>query len=174
MPMLQRLLEDRLQLKFHRDIKELPIYALEVAKSGKLHASEGECAPLPNGPPPAPQPGKFPQTPCGGMMMGFGSINGTSVGLAMLTPVLARNLGRTVVDKTGLKGEFDIKVQWTPDQALQGPPVGVPPDVPQPRPDPDGPSIFTAFQEQLGLKLESQKGPVEVIVIDHVEKPSEN
>jgi uncharacterized protein (TIGR03435 family) len=61
-----------------------------------------------------------------------------------------------------------------PDQALRGPPGGVPPDVPQPRPDPDGSCIFTAFQERPGLKLESHKGPVGVLVIDHVEWPSEN
>jgi uncharacterized protein (TIGR03435 family) len=182
--MLQSLLADRFQLKIHHETKELPIYALVLAnKDGKLgpqlvQSKEGSCTPFdPAKPPPPPDSGKPPVMGCGGMMMGFGNINGTSVGLAMLTPVLARNLGRTVVDKTGLKGEFDIKVQWTPDQTqlqLMGPPGGLPPDMPAPQFDPNGPSIFTAFQEQLGLKLESQKGPVDVIVIDHVEKPSDN
>jgi bla regulator protein blaR1 len=180
--MLQSLLADRFQLKIHHETKELPIYALVVAnKDGKLgpqlaESKPGSCEQFDaSKPPPPPPPGKPPVLGCGGMWMGIGSINGTSVGLAMLTPVLSRNLGRTVVDKTGLKGEFDLKVQWTPDQALQSPPGPPPPGVPPlPPVDPNGPSIFTAFQEQLGLKLESQKGPVDVIVIDHVEKPSEN
>jgi uncharacterized protein (TIGR03435 family) len=94
-----------------------------------------------------------------------------------MTPVLSRILGRTVVDQTGLKGKFDMRLEYTPDasQALQPPPGGLPPGAPQPPPvDPNGPSIFTALQEQLGLKLESQKGPVDMIVIDHVERPTEN
>jgi uncharacterized protein (TIGR03435 family) len=84
-------------------------------------------------------------------------------------------LGRTVVDKTGLTGKYDVKAQWTPDQnQLQALAGGAPPGEPVPQFDPNGPSIFTALQEQLGLKLESQKGPVDILVIDHVEKPSEN
>ena len=87
--------------------------------------------------------------------------------------VLTQQLGRTVVDKTGLKGNYNFTLNWTPDDSElpefkepaggQGSPL-----------DSSVPSIFTAIQEQLGLKLESQKGPVEILVIDHVEKPSEN
>ena len=84
---------------------------------------------------------------------------------------VARNLssftGRIVLDKTGLTGTFDLDLTWTPDQIPQGPlPPGAPPI------DPNGPSIFTAVQEQLGLKLDSQKGPVEVLVIDRAERPT--
>jgi uncharacterized protein (TIGR03435 family) len=94
-----------------------------------------------------------------------------------MIPVLSRILERTVVDQTGLKGKFNLTLQWTPEpnQGLQPPPGSLPPGAPQPPPaDPNGPSIFTALQEQLGLKLESQKGPVDMIVIDSVEKPTEN
>jgi len=86
--------------------------------------------------------------------------------------MLSRLLGRTVVDKTELTGKFDITMEWTPDefQSMQ-----LPPDLPKPpSADPAGPSIFSALQEQLGLRLESQKGPVEIFVIDHAEKPSDN
>jgi len=112
---------------------------------------------------------------CGGMMMGFDRVNAAGVEIAQLIPMLSRTLGRTVVDKTGLTGKFDISAHWTPDQAqmMQALPGGAPPGM-QPQFDPNGPSIFTALQEQLGLKLESQKGPVDMIVIDHVERPSEN
>jgi uncharacterized protein (TIGR03435 family) len=82
------------------------------------------------------------------------------------------------LDQTGLKGNYDFALQWTPDQAqaaMPTGPAGVNPGADAaPPPDTSGPSIFTAIQEQLGLKLESTKGPVESIVIDHIERPSEN
>jgi uncharacterized protein (TIGR03435 family) len=91
--------------------------------------------------------------------------------LSMLVTSLSRNLGRSIVDKTGLTGNYDFTLEWNPDE---GSPA-------QPRPQdgaataPDSrPSIFTAVQEQLGLKLESTKAPVDVVVIDHIEKPTEN
>jgi len=180
--MLQSLLADRFQLKIHHETKELPIYALVVAsKDGKLGpqltaSKEGSCTPFdPSRPPPPPDPAKPPVLGCGGMMMGFDRVNAAGVEIAQLIPMLSRTLGRTVVDKTGLTGKFDISAHWTPDQAqmMQALPGGAPPGM-QPQFDPNGPSIFTALQEQLGLKLESQKGPVDMIVIDHVERPSEN
>ena len=83
---------------------------------------------------------------------------------------LAMWVGRIVVDKTGLTGGYDFNLTWTPDQMPQRPP-----GMPEPPPiDPNGPSIFTAVQEQLGLKLDSQRGPVSVLVIDHVEHPVED
>ena len=101
--------------------------------------------------------------------------------ISFLTMTLSNQLGRTVVDETGLRGKYDFTLKWTPDQSERnlfggGPGPGPGPggkDMPPP-PDPDGPSLFTALQEQLGLKLESKKGPVEILVIDRVEKPSEN
>jgi uncharacterized protein (TIGR03435 family) len=185
--MLQSLLEDRFQLKTHNETKELPIYALVLAnKDGKLgpqltEAKEGSCTAIdPTKPPPPPSdPGKPPVLGCGGMFMGPDRMEGASNEIKGLIPVLSRTLGRTVVDKTGLTGKYDMHLYWTPDpsQMMQGPFGGGPPPPGGPAPppvDPNGPSIFTALQEQLGLKLESQKGPVDVLVIDHVEKPSEN
>jgi uncharacterized protein (TIGR03435 family) len=107
-----------------------------------------------------------------------GSVTGQGIPIENLTRLLSRQLGRTVVDKTGLTGKYDFTVKWTPDESqgamFKGPGSGPPGSASKPPPDSSGPSIFTAIQEQLGLKLESQKGPVEILVIDHVEKPSEN
>ena len=177
--MLQALLADRFQLQIHRDTKELPIYALVLArKDGKLgpklaEAKEGACAqPDPSKPMPPPQPGKPPALPCGGMMMGREMLHGVSMPVADLTPMLSRKLGREVVDKTGLTGKYDISMEWTSDEAAPGQSVT---DAPAALPsDNADASFFTALQEQLGLKLESQKGPVQVVSVDRAEKPSEN
>jgi uncharacterized protein (TIGR03435 family) len=90
--------------------------------------------------------------------------------------MLSQQAGRTIVDKTGLTGLYDIKLQWTPEMGQGATPFGPPPAGANPpvASDPSGPSLFTAIQEQLGLKLESAKGPVEVLIIDSVQKPSEN
>jgi uncharacterized protein (TIGR03435 family) len=176
LPMVRTLLEDRLQLKFHRDSKEMPIYALTIAKTGKLHEAEGECGPRPATPPPPPEPGKLPTAPCGGFFVFPGRLSGQKVAIGQLIDTLSRFTNRVVLDKTGLSGKYDINLEYTPDQGqFQAPPGPPPPGMPPLPPiDPNGPSLFTAIQEQLGLKLESQKGPVEIMVIDHVERPSEN
>lgn len=162
---LQSLLADRCKLTFHRETKELPVYALVVAKNGpKLKQ-------------PAVETGGRPQRQ---MMMGFGELTGHGTPLSFLAETLGRQLGRIVLDKTGLTGNYDFDLKWTPDPSQRmglGGPMGPGgpggPGMPPP-PDPNGPTIFTALQEQLGLKLESQKGPVDVLVIDRVEKPSAN
>ncbi|HTR35300.1 MAG TPA: TIGR03435 family protein [Bryobacteraceae bacterium] len=175
--MLQTLLEDRLKLKYHHETKEMQVYDLVVAKAGKLKEAEGDCGPPPQGPPPPPEPGKMPSAPCGGMFMFPGHISGQKVPMSQLVDILSRFSGRIVVDKTNLTGRYDVDLQYTPEQGqFPGPPPGGPPPglPPLPQVDPNGPSLFTAVQEQLGLKLESQKGQVEMMVIDHVERPSEN
>lgn len=187
MPLLvQSLLLDRFQLKIHHETKDLPVYALVLAnKDGKLGpqlipSKEGSCTPFDPSkplPPPGRDPGKPPAMGCGGMFMGLDRLGATSITIDRMIPMLSRMLGRTVIDKTGLTGKYDAQMQWTPDPAqLQqmAPPGGLPPNMPAPQIDPNGPSLFTALQEQLGLKLESQKGPVDIVVIDSVEKPSEN
>ena len=109
------------------------------------------------------------------MMMGPANLAVGGQGIAQLATALSNRVGRTVVDRTGLTGAFDIDLTWTPDQMPQAPPGPPPPGAPPlPSIDPNGPSIFTAVQEQLGLKLESTKGPVDVVVIDRVEQPTED
>jgi uncharacterized protein (TIGR03435 family) len=177
--MLQALLADRFQLALHHESKELPIYAVVLArKDGKLgpnltESKPGSCTPIdPTKPPPPPKPGEPPLPGCGGMMTGLDRLRAVGTPISGLES-LSRILGRTVIDKTGLTGTYDMKAEWTLDdnQLANITPPGAPRST---SPDNAGPSIFTAFQEQLGLKLESQKGPVEVLVIDRAEKPSEN
>jgi bla regulator protein BlaR1 len=176
--MLQSLLADRFQLTIRHETKEFPVYALVLArKDGKLgpqlvESKDGVCTrPDPNKMPPPPEPGKPPALFCGQMMMNPKHLTVVSAPVANMIPMLSRMLGRTVIDRTGLTAKFDITLDWTPDegQALQ-----MQPDAPKPPPSEVGPSIFTAMQEQLGLKLESQKGPVEVLIVERAEKPSEN
>jgi len=177
--MLRNLLAERFQLTVHRETKESPIYALVLARAdGKLgpqlRPAATDCAALMaaargrGAPPPPPAPGE--RMPCG-MRMFPGNLSGGSSSMAQLTNVLARFVNRTVVDKTGLSGTYDLDLQWTPDQVPQGrgdPPPGLPAI------DPNGPSIFTAVQEQLGLKLDSTRGAVDVLVIDRAEHPTED
>jgi uncharacterized protein (TIGR03435 family) len=106
------------------------------------------------------------------MMMGRESLHGVSMVVGQLTPMLSRKLGRAVFDKTRLTGKYDISMEWAPDEAQT---IQSPPDAPTTPPsDAAGASFFTAIQEQLGLKLESQKGPVQIVTVDHAEKPGEN
>jgi uncharacterized protein (TIGR03435 family) len=163
LPMMQRLLEERLRLKYHRETREMPVYALVVARPGKLKPLDGECT----SPPPS-KTGETPVPPCGLVLTARDRLVGKSVPLDRLIEHLSLYTGRRVIDKTDLTGKFDIDLQWSMDQSE----LQALPDSPQG--DPPGPSIMTALQEQLGLKLESQKGPVEMFIIDHVERPSEN
>jgi uncharacterized protein (TIGR03435 family) len=176
--MLQDLLEDRFKLRAHRETRELPIYALTLARSDKklgagLRPSAVDCAAMRGrgarmGPPPGfPPPGERP--PCG-MRVAPNQVVAGAATLAQLTQMLSQFTQRIVIDRTGLTGGFDIDLAFTPERMPQGPP---PPGAPPlPSIDPNGPSLFTALQEQLGLKLESDRAPVEVLVIDHVERPT--
>ena len=103
------------------------------------------------------------------MMIGPGQVTGGGMPITQLALMLSQMTQRIVEDRTGLTGNFDIDLTFTPERMPQGPP---PPGVQLPPIDPNGPSVFTAVQEQLGLKLESTRGPVEVLVIDHVERPT--
>ena len=188
--MLVPVLEERFNLKYHHEMRELPSYALVVANGGpKLKQSSVPDLPPDGNPPPAGDhdhmttggpggaaklgPGPNPHQGHFVRMMGPGHIEATGVDLQPLVRTLSQSLGRTVVDKTGLSGNYDYALNWTPDNgpppALKGAPPGD-----ESLPDPVGPSLFTALQEQLGLKLESAKGMVDVIVIDHIEPPSPN
>ncbi len=171
-PMLQALLAERFQLKFHREMKQMSVYELSVAGRGNLKVSEeGSCIPYDvNAPPPlAPKPGEPRPNFCGYPRSGGQSPNRTLDGGGISIPALAKalergELHRPVIDRTGLQGAFDLHLRWASDSAGG-----------QPDPDAaDSVSIFAAVKEQLGLKLESSRGAVEVIVIDRMERPSPN
>jgi uncharacterized protein (TIGR03435 family) len=169
-------LEERCNLKFHHETKELTVYMLVIAKGGlKMQPAQPVGNVAPSGPmgsgpgnvsaPPSPPP---PPGPGAGMFF-----TARSATMDSLVHMLARTLGNPVIDKTGLTGKYDLRLQFAPDdnvRASMPPPAmgGAPP------PETDGPSIFTALQEQLGLKLVAQKQPVDVIVIDHMERPTAN
>ena len=106
-----------------------------------------------------------------------GEFIANAVSMDRLEEVLSRIVGRVVLNHTGLTGVYDFNLKWTPEEG-EGPmmrgPAGLPPGNAPAPPDPNGPTIFSALQDQLGLKLESQKSPVDTIVIEHIEKPSEN
>jgi bla regulator protein blaR1 len=162
--MMQALLADRFKLTMRRESKELSVYNLVTAKNGpKLPESKAEAAPGPGGPRRM-------------VRMGRGQLDGQQMSMATLADVLSKMAGRTVIDKTGLTANYDVKLEWTPDAGEPMmhamPPEGAGP--PPPVADGSGISLFTAIQEQLGLKLEAQKGMVDVFAIERVEKPSEN
>jgi uncharacterized protein (TIGR03435 family) len=173
--MLQALLADRFKLAVHHEAKELPIYALVLARSdgtlgSQLRRNDCELADSAPAAPDATQPRR-----CGSISNGFGRLTIRAMPMAQILQFLSPAVNRVVLDRTGLTGNFDLDLQWTPDLP-QGPSGGRPPGEPPllngQIVDPNGPSIFTALQEQLGLKLESTKGPVDVLVIDHVEQPA--
>jgi uncharacterized protein (TIGR03435 family) len=160
--MFRSFLRDRFQLKVHWETKELPVLALVVAKGGpKLQqAKPGDT--YPDG---IKGPDGKPAGHAGMLMWGRGRLTGQGIPIGNLVPPLTQELGRIVEDKTGLTGNYDIELRWTTDDAA--------PDS-RSASDSPGPSLFTAMQEQLGLKLESQKAPVQVLLIDHVEQPAPN
>jgi uncharacterized protein (TIGR03435 family) len=176
--MLQALLADRLKLVARLEKREVSILALMLARNdGKLGKnlveSKGCIAPGSAAAKEAAA-GNAPAGPetllCGPKTGGGGRLILTGIPIQQFTALLGTMLSRTVVDKTGLTGRYDLDVTYTPEQPI---PAGV--SFPGPAADPNGPSIYTAVREQLGLKLEPQKDQEEVLVIDHVERqPSEN
>jgi bla regulator protein BlaR1 len=181
--MLRSLLADRFKLVVRTETRELPIYALILARpDGRLgealHPSTVDCNAIadagvkhvdklptdPGGMPPGAMP------PCG-IRIGVGSLAVGGSTLSQVATTLSGILDRTVVERTGLTGGFDATLKWTPDQAT---PAMMQKAAYVPSIDPNGPSIFTAVQEQLGLKLESTKGPVKILVIVRAEPPTEN
>jgi len=171
--MLQPLLADRFKLVVHHETRELSVFALVLSKPGKNgpglvpHSADAKCVD-PAGPP-APPRSDMP-APCGGLIMmnifPTARITGNNVTMEMLAGRLSPLVYRIVVDQTGLSGLFDVNLQFAPL-----PPPGAPAGL---VPSEDAASIFTALQEQFGLKLESKTAPVDILVIDHVEQPSEN
>jgi uncharacterized protein (TIGR03435 family) len=194
--MMQNLLAERFKLVVHREKKDFPLYELTIAKGGpKLKPSTEDPSAAAGPPPPGPPPiGKdgFPQVPAGrpAMMMNF-LPGGQRRLMAMVQPVstladmLSNLMDGPVIDKTGLTGKFDFTLEFTPEQGFGAGPLGAAPPPQPPNADPGQPAglaaadqlsgLFTALQEQLGLKLERKKGPLDVWVVDRAEKvPAEN
>jgi uncharacterized protein (TIGR03435 family) len=174
--MLQSLLADRFKLAVHRETRDLPVYDLQTVRGGaKLPASQGgNCSEVMTGPPAPGQPRSAP--PCGPGLVKSGTgltMEGISVSMPTFAKQLSLILGKEVIDKTGFTGRFSLHLEFAIDDALAGLPNPVGPDA-SGQPKDDRPSIRTARQEQLGLKLEPSKGPVDVLVIDHVERPTGN
>ncbi|HEX9200487.1 MAG TPA: TIGR03435 family protein [Acidobacteriaceae bacterium] len=171
--MVQGLLADRFHLKVHIETRDLPVYALVVAKGGLKCAKDSSPSVLSDGvrprygwasapPPPPPPPGYVPPTPEEVKSLAQQPLHLRTKGWPfwLLVTMLSHQPelgGRMVVDRTGLDGSYDCEASWSRENS-----------------EGNGASLFTAIQEQMGLKLEPEKGPVEVLVIDHIEKPSEN
>jgi uncharacterized protein (TIGR03435 family) len=158
MSMLRKLLSERFSLTFHREEKEFSIYALTVAKNGSRLAA-GTPTPSPEGFPPL----VFALSLEGARLAARDATMGELAGVMQRSA-----LDRPVVDRTGLFGRYDFDLEWTPDDTQFGG------NVPPPNPDHLKPDLFAAMQKQLGLKLEATKGPIRAMVIDQVERPSEN
>jgi uncharacterized protein (TIGR03435 family) len=182
-PMLQTLLEDRFHVKVHKEGRDAAVYTLTIAKGGPKfqEAKDGSCIPMDMNKPPDFKPGQTPPRLCGG-----GSMRGTPAGNSaewysvtmdeFAGRALANQVDRPVINKTGLTRRYDINItytremQFTAGTTLNGELMTAPPPS-----SPDaGPTIFTALQEQLGLKLSPEKGSVEVLVVDSAAKPSGN
>ncbi len=177
--MIQTLLADRFHLAVHYETRELPVYALVMSRpDGKLgehlRITATDCeaivAAARSGAPPAPT---GPGSAFCGIRGGLGRLNASSASMAIISNVLSRQVNRVVLDRTGLAGNYDFELEWTPEQVPMGPgnsdeqrPGALPP------PPADGPSLFTALQEQLGMKLDSTKGPVNVLAVDRAEPPT--
>lgn len=153
--MLQGLLKQRFNLAVHHEPRETSIYALALARSdGKLGPKllRSNCGSTAS------------QTACAGASVFYNRLRATGAPISWMITPLSQLTQRVVEDRTGLTGNFDIDVTWMPDQVPRGVPA----------PDPDAPSLFTALQEQLGLKLESVKAPVDTVVIDNIQAPTDD
>ena len=184
MLMLRTLLVERFQLKLHNETKEMPIYALVRLRPDRLgprlEQSTVDCVTLiqsmqaaarAGGPAPTPPPPDASGRPTCGIRGGFGSLAGNGFPLNQLSATLSQMVRRTVIDRTGLSGTWAFDLKFTPD-AGQLPPGASPNGPDAPVIDPNGPSIFTAVQEQLGLKLDATRGPVEMLIVDRLERPT--
>jgi uncharacterized protein (TIGR03435 family) len=174
--MLQALLAERFGLKTHMETRELPVYLLVLARKDgtlgpQMKKADIDCAALFAA---VTAGGKMPERlpngnlPCGlNVRPNQGLVTGNGVAMEALARNFVGGVGRIVVDKTGLPGYYDLNLTFAPEGPP--PPPGAPPVAPA---DPSAPSFFTALQEQLGLKLEPGRAPIQVLVIDRAERPT--
>ena len=160
-PMLQSLLADRFKLLTHRDTKELPVFALSLARRDGTLGPKLRLTACPDIDVDLARP-----QPCANVSTGRGELRLRGFPFGQFLPYLAPYVNRVIVDRTGLTARYDIELNWTPDRLAQ---AAAPDAAPA---DPNAVSIFTAIQEQLGLKLEPSRAPVEVLVIDRVQRPT--
>jgi uncharacterized protein (TIGR03435 family) len=145
--LLQSLLEERFKIKAHRETRELPVYVVRLANQDgrlgpQLHTSSVDC--------------EKERAKCALHFLP-GHESGVAVDAATVIRAATSSLERIVIDRTGLTGNYDFDLEWSPDQS-----------------SPDKPSIFAAVREQLGLRIDSERAPVEVVVVDHIERPTED
>lgn len=178
--MMRSLLVDRFKLAVRNETREGPIYALMLAREdGRLGPeflpSTTDCAAMMKaamgrGGAPPPPPVQGDRLPCG-MRISPNRIELGGLGMSELVNGLSVLLGRQVVNRTGLTGSYDLTLTFSPENI---PGLPLPPGVQLPGADPNAPSIFTALQEQAGLKLESARGPVQLLVVDYAEMPTDD
>jgi uncharacterized protein (TIGR03435 family) len=163
--MLQALLAERFKLAVHTETKEVAVYALTPAKTGlKITAiTDVDCPKY-----------EKDNVPCGAFYLGPTELSGRNVSMSFFTEALSALLSRPVIDKTGFTGKFDVNLEFSPDGTTSYGPAGFTQQGVSATAADNKPSVFTALQDKLGLKLESQKALGEILVIDHAEKPSEN
>lgn len=181
--MFRSLLIERFKLATHNETRDMPIYALVRLRPDRLGPrleqstldcqaiiTAAQAAARAGGPAPTPPPPDEKGRPSCGIRGGFGTLTGNGFPIGQLVNTLSQLVKRTVVDRTGLTGvwAFDLKFAMDPAQLPFAPPPGERP----PAPDPDSPSIFAAVEEQLGLKLESTRGPVDMVIVDRLERPT--
>jgi uncharacterized protein (TIGR03435 family) len=172
--MLRALLAERFRLRVHQESRPLPIYALVLARGDralgpKMRVSTADCASqTPARGVPAPGPPSFSDPVTCGVRMGHGRLLAADATMAQLATGLSNTVQRVVRDNTGLTGRYSMEMSWVPESM----PTAAAGSSAVAAVDPNGTSIFTALQEQLGLKLEPARGPVDVVVIDSIERPT--
>jgi len=178
LPMLRSLLAERFKLRVHMESREVPIYALVVARPDRqlgprLLPTAGDCAAwIAGGRLGAPPPG-LRGRPCGLGWASRSAIGDSVMTMTRLATMLSPRVDRPVEDRTGLTGTFSVDLQWTPEPQPAGASDEQRPSFLPPA-DPSGPSLFTALPEQLGLELQPVKGSIDILVVDHVERPTPN
>jgi len=171
--MVRSLMADRFKLVVHTETREMPVYLLNTARTDrrlgpKLRESDAKCAQEARNYVPRLEPGP---PPCGDFRLGARTLTARGMTMSRLAGLLKDRVGRPVVERTGLDAAYDIELEWSSDLGLQQAPPG---SAGADGVTPDGLSLFTALQEQLGLRLEASRGPVDIIVVDSAEPPTSN